>query len=85
MKSSLYIIGSYSLYGLSDSYEHEIVECVYDRIKPLKNGKYNLVTKKKYTHSHYIDVLEAVPHDAFQNLNIDNSISNLTLKIEQLL
>lgn len=46
MKSSLYIIGSYSLYGLSDSYEHEIVECVYDRIKPLKNGKYNLVTKE---------------------------------------
>lgn len=38
MKSSLYIIGSYSLYGLSDSYEHEIVECVYDRIKPLKTG-----------------------------------------------
>lgn len=45
----------------------------------------HLVTKEEYTHSHYIGILEAVPHDAFQNLNIDNSISNLTLKIEQLL
>lgn len=45
----------------------------------------HLVTKEEYTHCHYISILETVPHDAFQNLNIDNSISNLTLKIEQLL
>lgn len=62
---------------------------VYD---PLVNKKaaekmygIHLVTKEEYTHCHYISILEAVPHDAFQNLNIDNSISNLTLKIEQLL
>lgn len=62
---------------------------VYD---PLVNKKaaekmygIHLVTKEEYTHCHYIGILEAVPHDAFQNLNIDNSISNLTLKIEQLL
>lgn len=47
MKSSLHIIESNSLYGLSDSYEHEIVECVYDRIKSLKNGKYIVVKDKK--------------------------------------
>ena len=29
MKSSLHIIESNSLYGLSDSYEYEIAECIY--------------------------------------------------------
>lgn len=38
MNSSLHIIGNNGLYGLSDSYEHEIIECVYGRIKPLKTG-----------------------------------------------
>ena len=47
MKSSLHIIESNSLYGLSDSYEYEIAECIYDRIKSLKNEKYIVVKDKK--------------------------------------
>ena len=39
MKTPLHIIGNNKLYGLADSNEIEIVECVYDNIKHLKSGK----------------------------------------------
>ena len=34
------------LYGLADSNEIEIVECVYDNIKHLKSGKYIVIKDK---------------------------------------
>ena len=37
MKNLLHIIGNNKLYGLADSNEIEIVECVYDLTSSLKN------------------------------------------------
>lgn len=48
MKNILHIIESNNLFGLADNHNIEIVECVYDKIKPLKNGKY-IVIKDKLT------------------------------------
>ena len=46
MKTPLNIIGNNKLYGLADSNEIEIVECVYDNIKHLKSGKYIVIKDK---------------------------------------
>ena len=46
MKTPLHIIGNNKLYGLADSNEIEIVECVYDNIKHLKSGKYIVIKDK---------------------------------------
>lgn len=46
MKSILHKIESNNLFGLADNYNIEIVECVYDRIRPLTNGKYIVVKDK---------------------------------------
>lgn len=46
MKNLLHIIGNNKLYGLADSNEIEIVECVYDNIKHLKSGKYIVIKDK---------------------------------------
>ena len=45
----------------------------------------HFVTKEELTHHQYEGILEAVHHDAFQNLHFDDSISKLIFKIEQLL
>lgn len=39
MKNRSHIIGNTGFYGLADDNNYEIVECVYDRIKLLTNGK----------------------------------------------
>jgi len=46
MKSILHIIESNNLFGLADNYNIEIVECVYEKIKHLKNGKYIIIKDK---------------------------------------
>lgn len=66
-------------------YKVDVYDSLVNKNAAEKMYGIHLVTKEEYTHCHYIGILETVPHDAFQNLNIDNSISNLTLKIEQLL
>ena len=42
----LHIIENDNLFGLADSNNIEIVECVYDKIKSLKNGNYFVVKDK---------------------------------------
>lgn len=46
MKNNLHIIEQDNLYGLADVNNHEVVECIYDQIKPLKSGKF-IVLKDK--------------------------------------
>lgn len=46
MKSSLHKIENYGFYGLAYDNNYEIVECVYDRIKPLTNGKNIVIIDK---------------------------------------
>ena len=46
MKSILHIIESNNLFGLADNHNIEIVECVYDKITPLTNGKYIVIKDK---------------------------------------
>lgn len=46
MKNILHIIESNNLFGLADNYNIEIVECVYDKIKLLTNGKYIVIKDK---------------------------------------
>ena len=46
MKSILHIIESNNLFGLADNHNIEIVECVYDKIIPLTNGKYIVIKDK---------------------------------------
>lgn len=46
MKKDLHIIESNNLFGLADNYNMEIVECVYDKIIPLTNGKYIVIKDK---------------------------------------
>ena len=46
MKHILHMIENNGVYGLADDNNYEIVECVYDRIKPLTNGKYIVVKDK---------------------------------------
>lgn len=46
MKSILHIIESNNLFGLADNHNTEIVECVYDKITPLTNGKYIVIKDK---------------------------------------
>lgn len=45
----------------------------------------HFVTKEELSHHQYRGILEAVHHDAFQNLHFDDSISKIIFKIEQLL
>ncbi len=46
MTNSLHIIEHDGLYGLADVNDYEIVECVYDKIKPLSSGKYIVIKDK---------------------------------------
>lgn len=46
MKNILHIIESNNLFGLADNYNIKIVECVYDKIKLLANGKYIVIKDK---------------------------------------
>lgn len=46
MTNGLYTIEKEGLYGLADGNDYEIVECVYDKIKPLKSGKYIVIKNK---------------------------------------
>ena len=41
-----HIIESNNLFGLADNYNMEIVECVYNKIIPLTNGKYIVIKDK---------------------------------------
>lgn len=43
MKSKLQIIQQDNLYGLSDTNNHEVVECIYNQIKPIKSGKFIVI------------------------------------------
>lgn len=66
-------------------YKVDVYDPLVNKYAAEKMYGIHLITKEEFTHCHYISVLEAVHHDVFQNLNIDNSISNLIFKIEQLL
>lgn len=46
MKSNLHIIEQDNLYGLADVNNHEVVECIYDQIKPLNSGKFIVIKDK---------------------------------------
>ena len=42
--NNLHIIEDNNLYGLADANNREIVECIYDQIKPLKSGNFMVIT-----------------------------------------
>lgn len=42
----LQIIQDNNLYGLANSFNQEVVECIYDQIKPLKNGLFKVIKDK---------------------------------------
>lgn len=46
MKPILHIIERDSLFGLANNFGIEVVECVYDHIKPLINGKFIVIKDK---------------------------------------
>lgn len=72
--------------GIEDyGYDVDVYDPLVNKYAAEKMYGIRLVTKKEFTHCQYIGILEAVHHDVFQNMNIDNSISNYYLKIEQLL
>lgn len=44
--NNLHIIEDNNLYGLADANNREIVECIYDQIKPLKSGNFMVIKNK---------------------------------------